>query len=855
MNANPLTNPPASPSRVTTMFANVWSRSIRSCRVSERTKHALVGLIVSFVVLGTLVGAGAGIGMGAAADDTEQPSTAFTGPMNETAVSLAQESGPQDDFVIVRPRNNELVSGESVNETSNQGFITHKIDGEEEYLIVGSSFGDERLEVGGYQVEVDDSTGDTTHVQRVDGSPDLETTDGDHIVVDPEDGGKLKTASGDEVVVDTGDGNEVLTYDQYDKAILEAKITNINDPAEGEDLIINTSITNHGYDNYAGERTISWGGETNEEPINVNPESQINESFVFETESGDSSPSQVEFEVADQSVTRDVNIEEAEIIISDFGTTTVVAGDDLQIGAEFERIGDVPVEDLTAEFIVGNETVETDSLEIDPGDTEDGEITYETSASDAPELEVGIEIPELGLSNESTATIISQDNHEDNMSVGIPADELEIGNFSEELEVTGEFEYNGDEIPNGETDIPTEFLVNGTVVEERDVTIDESPYEETFTWEFNESTVPIDNVSLETPGGSNVTEFDRDINLKFEDFDETFSSSEPLEATVSVENDGEVPEFQNLTVGVEDANNVASNATQTQEFLLNASERTEETFSFDLTANASSGVELIANTTTVSENVTVNRSVFEASDLELDGASNPSSNLSMSGNITNTGDLTDTQTVQFVLDGETVFEEDLTLESSESETISGDFERPEEGGEYDYGITTNNESLNASSAIQQSATIEGSSSQGLLDRISLVQFGAAVLGLLALVGILLIYQNNSEEFRSKAGTLVAGAQSAVQGIIGGGDTVVVENDLSRDATVRLRVRDSNEVFFLEDLTLADGEQREFKCLPDSGEFEVGAGVDDIDSHAEVFQTKPNGVGIRLEPDGISITEQ
>ncbi|KDE58571.2 hypothetical protein EL22_03940 [Halostagnicola sp. A56] len=408
---------------------------------------------------------------------------------------------------------------------------------------------------------------------------------------------------------------------------------------------------------------------------------------------------------------------------------------------------------------------------------------------------------------------------------------------------------------NGETDIPAEFLVNGTVIEERDVTIDESPYEETFSLELNKSTVPIENVSIRTPGGDNVTDIHRDLNLEFEEFDETVSSSEPLEATVRVENDGEVPESQNLTVSVTDPDNVVSNATQTREFLLNASERTEETFSFDLTANASSGVELTANTSHVSKNVTANRSMFEASDLELVGASDPGSNVSMSGNITNVGDLTDTQTVQFVLDGETMFEEELTLESSETEAVAAEFERPEESGEYTYGITTNNESLNASSAVERSATIEGSSSQGLLDRISPIQFGAAVLGLLALVGILLVYQNNREAFRSRASAIAARAQQTVGGIVGGGNTVVVENGLSRDATVRLRVRNSDEVVFLEDLTLADGEQREFRCLPDSGEFEVGAGVDDIDSHAEVFQTKPNGVGVRLEPDGISITEQ
>ncbi len=51
------------------MLTNVWSHSIRSRRVSQFAKHALVGLIVSLVVVGAVLGAG--IGMGAADADSD----------------------------------------------------------------------------------------------------------------------------------------------------------------------------------------------------------------------------------------------------------------------------------------------------------------------------------------------------------------------------------------------------------------------------------------------------------------------------------------------------------------------------------------------------------------------------------------------------------------------------------------------------------------------------------------------------------------------------------------------------------------------------------------------------------------
>ncbi|KMT45708.1 hypothetical protein EL22_28680 [Halostagnicola sp. A56] len=113
---------------------------------------------------------------------------------------------------------------------------------------------------------------------------------------------------------------------------------------------------------------------------------------------------------------------------------------------------------MTVEFIVGNETIETDDLNVDPGDTQEGEVTYKTSSSDVPELDVSVVIPEINESADTQATIISQADHEENMNVKIDSEDgVEIGNFSEELEVTGEFEYNGDETTlsdflNGETD-------------------------------------------------------------------------------------------------------------------------------------------------------------------------------------------------------------------------------------------------------------------------------------------------------------------------------------------------------------------------------------------------------------------
>ncbi|WP_459888239.1 COG1470 family protein [Halostagnicola bangensis] len=427
-----------------------------------------------------------------------------------------------------------------------------------------------------------------------------------------------------------------------------------------------------------------------------------------------------------------------------------------------------------------------------------------------------------------------------------------VGNLSEELEVNASIDYDGD-VPDGETVVPTTFLVDGSVANETNVTVEDgSPTDVTFATELDEDTVPVTSVTVETPGRSDTVEFARAVTTDVS-VNDPFASNESLEAVVEIENDGDTPEMVNLTVSVDDPASVESDGSESRELSVNASETVEAEFTFEPTDHASSQIEVTAEAGDSSDTATTNRPVFEVEDVELEGADDAGSGLTMSGNVTNTGEIPDTQTIQFTLDGELVTEKNVTLDPDESETVSADIEPPEEDGEYGFGMTANNETATAGESAEGSAEINVSGTS-LLDRLSSLALPLLLLGLLVIGVVALKYRDDPQAFKRRIATAQSTVQSAVQGIVGGGGSVIVENGLPRDSTVRIQVKDANGVVFQEDLQLADGEQREFPSLPDDGQFEVGVGVDDVASHSEVFQGPTDSVGVVLQPDGITIAE-
>ncbi len=83
-------------------------------------------------------------------------------------------------------------------------------------------------------------------------------------------------------------------------------------------------------------------------------------------------------------------------------------------------------------------------------------------------------------------------------------------------------------------------------------------------------------------------------------------------------------------------------------------------------------------------------------------------------------------------------------------------------------------------------------------------------------------------------------------------TLVVQNELPRAATVRVRCQTADDTVVLEDMELGPDERRDLGSLPNVSQFKVGAGVDDITAHEEVFQGVSGDIGVVLRTDGILI---
>ncbi|AXR78775.1 hypothetical protein [Natrarchaeobaculum sulfurireducens] len=163
-----------------------------------------------------------------------------------------------------------------------------------------------------------------------------------------------------------------------------------------------------------------------------------------------------------------------------------------------------------------------------------------------------------------------------------------------------------------------------------------------------------------------------------------------------------------------------------------------------------------------------------------------------------------------------------------------------------------------------------------------------VLGVAASVLVLLVYRNDPENFPPDPATVRAQLEStftrealehrlerakmtaaALVAAIKAGDinaivttlkhaiglgsgTLVVQNELPRETLVRIRCQTADDTVLLEDLELGPNERRTLGSLPSVDQFKVGAGVEDITAHEEVFQGASGDVGVVLRPEGILI---
>lgn len=811
-------------------------------------------LLVSILLFGSL----AGVGTVTASDQTNADT-------------------PDDNDVVVRFADDHVVSGAAADRMPSDPYVTAGYDGEP--LVVAEN---EKYDFP--VVQTKDGTVATAGerpVVRVENETDLVVLDDtgsiDHtLVVDRDDGGLVKTDDKNTTV--TVDGIGSVRYEPFDETDVKPEIQNVSDVDEGETLEVGVEFENREWGNNPNmdvDLKLLDSGEIHDEmskTINISGGEQISETFEYNTTRYDYNADEIKIAVPEDgnTDTTDVTIGAAGAAVTGLETNDPIEGQTLEVTADIDRFGRIPDDDreYPIRLLINGSAVQTEVVTLAPDGSTTETFTYQTGADDVPEAEVTVSSPTDSASVD--VPILSRADHDYNIQSEIT--DTRIGNLTDELEVDASFWYTG-EMPGDETQFTANLTVDGTVEDQRSITLDgESRENATFTYTFNPNEPPITNASIVTPGETKPLSFESGSAITFDNVTDPVVRNGSMTATVTVENRGEVPGRETLTIEASNPYAVESDGTYTTSGPLETSESFTETVTFNVTEEAPPRLKLTASTTNATETYTVDvrddEPRFEIENTTIADATADGTSPAVSAAIRNTGGAAGTQDVTFTFDSKSIATDELTLEPDEVRTISAPVEQSA-SGTYSYGVTTADDSSSGTTTVEYSASsqTESPGSEGILSLDTLaipllaVSLFGVVLGGAAIVkrrtdpDDLQELQERMTALQPAARKLQRAARNARNLVSNSGTgTVIVQNQLPRSALVRVRVRSDEEILFLEDFELDEDEQRTLECLPDADQFEVGTGVDDIAAHEETFRRGTGEVGIVLQPDGITISE-
>lgn len=637
-------------------------------------------------------------------------------------------------------------------------------------------------------------------------------------------------------------------------------------------------------------------------------------SFDYDTESGDTHATEVVVEVDGTSDRAPVTIHEAGVFVERLETNTPAAGDDLEVTADINRYGDYPEgeQEYVIDFYVDDTSQRSLTVDIGTGGETTETFVYQTTEDDSPSVDV--EVVTGDDSNSTTADVLGDAYLERHLNATIV--DRNWPEEGEELELTGRLEYDGiepdgvQEYPL-ELYIDGTEVDNATVDLSGDGAV-----EETFTYQTEKGDAPRVDARLVSPGDEDRARPRVDgsgFAVTIEEVTDPVNESDTAVVIAQIENTGDIADEQDVRLRVDSAaddpdaisREVVDNATVS----LGTDERTTERFTYRTTADDVPLLEVavITDDDEATATTTVRDSAprFDVTETSAD-VDDAAGEVTLSATVNNTGLETDEQYVEFLVDGEVAHIDRVTLGPWEERTLTSTIDAPDPGT-YDVSVVTDNvtETVDGAFTVERPldddpderdddppTDVDDDPDDGVDDETDdteppaedddgvpwyLVALG--VLGVLASVLVLVVYRNDPENFPPDAARLQQQAQSALQTAnarvtvlvtairsgdpaaivatlkrtIGlGAGSLVVQNELPREALVRVQCRTGEDTVVLEDLELAPNERRELGSLPDAGEFTVGAGVEDITSHQEVFSGVSGDVGVVLKAEGILI---
>ncbi|WP_049928714.1 hypothetical protein [Halopiger goleimassiliensis] len=842
----------------------------------------MLAVVLGVVCLGIAVGGASGAtGDATTAIDTE----VF---LQDRPNTPQAEQPPDDEHVVVHYEDDHVLTAEIAGELPPRPYVTVNGSTDDGFLVVDEH---EDTELDALQTE--DGTKALVEVE-IDGEvekrpvvrTDRTVEEGTDLAIMGERGvihDWIEFDHGDRRVETVDGGNPVevdgnpIEYPWYDETNYVPEIVDVTDVDEGETLEVEVEVTHDRWVDHSEVLSLTIVGSErwNDRPYladTTSLELSGNESetvtLQYETDWKDYHADMVVVDIDGNTDSQKIDIGASGAAVDIEGTNTPMAGDDLEVDVRIDRFGDYPsgsqVYPITL-FVDGDE-VETRNVELGPGSETTRTLTYETTDDDPDAVDV--RVASKTDDDSATVPVVSHERFQEDVEVDIV--ETDVGDLEDEFLVTAEFEYTGN-VTEGWTEFDAILGIDGNRSDNRTVRVPGSGTE-TVTFEHDRETgdPPAAYATVETPQVTAHHKFDSGAEVAFVEYTDPVPKGGEITADVGIENAGETPGLVTVSTAVDIPFAVESDAVLNESAPLNPGETFTQEVAFDLREEVPSPITLEATAEGGQDRVTIdvreNESILEIEEATIDGIVDEDEELTITASIVNAGGATESREVTFSFDGEPVGTETISPAPDEERTVSTTFPEPDEEGTFIYGVDTGDDTVS-----HTVATPGARADDGLLPSLSLVEqpwlLVVGLLVLLAAAGILVARRVDAirlpdsvqvpEQLQPYVARVQAGLRAVkrnVRTLLGGEGTVVVENTLPKTVTVRVLVSSDGEVVFREDLTLEEGERREFTCLPSSSTVEVGSGVDDVAAHHEVFPQGTSKVGIVLQPQGIVIGE-
>ncbi|MFP3872640.1 MAG: CARDB domain-containing protein [Candidatus Aenigmatarchaeota archaeon] len=484
--------------------------------------------------------------------------------------------------------------------------------------------------------------------------------------------------------VSSEDDSDSDTFEVLEPSNFAVNDVEAEDVVEGENLEVTATIENTGdvSDTQTVEMTTSSDIGSDSVTVTLDGGQSMVETFTVNTSSGDAGNYTAEVSSEDDSDqdTFEVLVP-AEFSVYNVEAEDVVEGENLEVTATIENTGDVSDTqkiELTTAPNIGNHSL---TLSLDGGQSAVETFTVDTSSGDAGNY---------------TAEVSSEDDSDsDTFEVLVPAEfsvynvEAEDVVEGENLEVTATIENTGDVSDTQKIELTTAPNIGNHSLT---LSLDGGQSAvETFTVDTSSGDAGnyTAEVSSEDDSGSDTFEVLEPAYFAVYDVNApNVVEGETLEVTASIENTGEMEEAQEI--------NLESDVgTDFDLVRLDPGESTTVSFAVETSSgDAGTYTATVASDDDNGEDEFVVKKPAEFSvdiiDLTRDDEFVEGETVRVEYKIENIGDVEDTQSIEFTVDGEVKDSQDVTL--MEGGVHEDEFTwLAEEPGEYDLGIESNDD--------------------------------------------------------------------------------------------------------------------------------------------------------------------